>query len=119
MSTQICMYLCIYLCTFVFLSTDTFLNITYSICIMLLVCMFCGLTIWYLVTNLCVLPWKIKCFPLLVCHGCLQFYAKLRTYDIPCPLWLVNWQLNCSAYLPIFFILNLRTSCCLYVLMKT
>lgn len=42
------------------------------VCIMLLICMFSGLIIWYWITNCCTLPWERLC---LLLSGCLSYLS--------------------------------------------
>lgn len=48
-----------------------FLSITFSVCLMLIACMFSELTIWYWITSWFALPWGKLFLPLLVVFSCL------------------------------------------------
>ena len=56
--------------------TYTFLNIIYSVCIMLLACMLSGLNSWYWITNCCIFPeedvfllFSVFLMPVALCVG--------------------------------------------------
>lgn len=55
---QILFFVNIFACIYVYLYTYIFLDITFSDCLMLLVCEFSGLTMWYWITNGVLVPGK-------------------------------------------------------------
>ena len=57
------------------------LSTTCSVCIMLFVCVFSGMTIWYWITYWCVLSVRSLFLSLLVFFNCLYFFFK-RSIEI-------------------------------------
>lgn len=77
----------------------TFLNLTYSLNIILLVCMFTWLIIWHWTTSWCILYWGKPLLFLPAFLGCPQFYVQgWSSWFFFCLLWHVHWYHSFSAH---------------------